>query len=737
MPAASRQRIVLILALLGCVVPPAPAQHPVVGVEDFTFLHISDTHINPHVARLGPPEKPRGAECIEWICAEAGKPQEMRPFKMTVAPPSFAIVTGDLTEYGVIDDTWDQWEAAFRCLPFKTYVTTGNHDNTWTAIYQVMRTRHGGENYSFNQHGCHFAIISSASPQEPVPTIDGKTRAWLMKDLEEQPPERPIFVALHHPPYSDEFAPAELDTLIDLLRNYNVALLLYGHGHGVAHWSRDGIDGVMGGSTFGGNEGYGIVSVKDGVLRVAYRYRQPGEKKPDADPGSRYKKLLEKPLRSRRVPRLLDMLVEDNTEKPNIVSVALRLSDGLTADAKLDVLIDGSPVEAANLSWRRDEDGRPTGVQVDTSAMTTPGRRLLAVRATVGEQTDQRVSWIELRRPTAEVQLMLPIPGAVKAGVVRTGDMVIVSGTDGDVRAYDAETGSLRWHFHTRGEVLAAPLVTEDACVFGSGDGHIYALDHAGKVRWIYQTGVPCYAPIVRDGAVIYAADNGGRVHAITLDKGIRKWVFERADYSIEAAPVIWKDKLVFGAWDGHLYALSREDGKEAWKSLGPESSKGRAVRYFSPADCPPVPIGDRLFVCDRGYKLGVYSADGKLERELGERISAISAARNEQGETVGFYARSSEGDKLTRFDAAGEPVWQVDVPTGRFPVPPTEHRGKVYICSNRGLLSVLNAADGKILWQYQITPGYFVMAPVTVADNGTVYVGGMDGLVMALRSRQ
>jgi outer membrane protein assembly factor BamB len=434
---------------------------------------------------------------------------------------------------------------------------------------------------------------------------------------------------------------------------------------------------------------------------------------------------------------MLDMLVEEDPAKPEELTIGLRLGDKVPPDAKLEVFLDGAKVEDADLAWQRNDDGAVKGVRVSTAKITTPGRRLLAIRATAGEMTDQRVAWVDLRRPTAEVLLTLPIPGGIKAGVVRSGDMIIVAGTDGDVRAFDAADGSLRWQFRTRGEILATPLVTEDTCIFGSGDGHIYAVDLAGKVRWIFQTGLPCYAPIVRDGDVVYAADNGGRVHALTLAEGRRKWLFERADYSIEAAPIIWKDKLSFGAWDGHLYALNREDGTQAWKSFGPESSKGRASRYFSPADCPPVAIGDRLFVCDRGYKLGVYAPDGRLEKEIGEKVAAISAARDEKGEIVGFYARSSEGDKLTRYDAAGERVWQVDVPTGRFPVPPTEHQGKVYICSNRGLLSVLDAADGKLRWQFQATPGFFVMAPVTVADDGTAYVAGMDGMVTAVRSRQ
>ena len=61
------------------------------------------------------------------------------------------------------------------------------------------------------------------------------------------PADTPIIVSLHHPPYSSEFAnPTEMDTFLDLLRDYNVVLMLYGHGHNVEQRDVGGIPGIMG-----------------------------------------------------------------------------------------------------------------------------------------------------------------------------------------------------------------------------------------------------------------------------------------------------------------------------------------------------------------------------------------------------------------------------------------------------------------------------------------------------------
>jgi outer membrane protein assembly factor BamB len=102
------------------------------------------------------------------------------------------------------------------------------------------------------------------------------------------------------------------------------------------------------------------------------------------------------------------------------------------------------------------------------------------------------------------------------------------------------------------------------------------------------------------------------------------------------------------------------------------------------------------------------------------------------------LLARLTEGG-VSRLAADGSATWTRDVPAGRFPIPPTVSNGRVYLCSNRGLLSVLATADGALQWQYQATPGFYVMAPVAVheLDGAAVaFVAGMDGMLVAVRHR-
>ena len=94
----------------------------------------------------------------------------------------------------------------------------------------------------------------------------------------------------HHPLPGSEFASRyDYDRLLDVLHRYNTVLLMAGHSHGHVHRVVEGIDQTTGGSTFGPNAGFAVISVKDGVLREAYwkaGQPAPGPEAPrEADPG--------------------------------------------------------------------------------------------------------------------------------------------------------------------------------------------------------------------------------------------------------------------------------------------------------------------------------------------------------------------------------------------------------------------------------------------------------------------
>src|SRR5207245_1381732 len=91
------------------------------------------------------------------------------------------------------------------------------------------------------------------------------------------------------------------------------------------------------------------------------------------------------------------------------------------------------------------------------------------------------------------------------------------------VVAFDLDTGTEKWSFHTDGPVQFAPAVWRDTVYFVSDDGYLYCVDaERGALRWKFRGGPsdrkilgndrliatwPARgAPVVADGTVYFAA---------------------------------------------------------------------------------------------------------------------------------------------------------------------------------------------------------------------------------------
>jgi len=729
------------------------------AVDTFTVLHFSDLHIGPYPASepVPAPENVRGSSTLAWLTREVAGPQAIPGRDQPAPAPDFAVVTGDITEYGVIDRTWEIVERSLADLPCPWYAVPGNHDNTWVAMYDIMRKRHGGANHALDHHGWHFVFLCSASPQEPVPTLDATTRAWLRANLAKVAPETPIVLAMHHSPEIGEFAnPAEMDTFVDLIRDHNVQLMLVGHGHSPRLHDVAGIPAVEGGSTFGGNAGYGLLTIDSERLHYAYRRHPAAEKAEGKD--DVWLTLLDAPVERRGRPLDLAAPEADTVVRGAALNVRIAKPESSIKSPALALAINGK-----NQATLHDVDlARVPRISLPVADLTE-GAHLLTVsigtadkkKKAESSQRDVRTRVFYVDRGLTKVVWRKSLDAAVKAGPVLMSDLLAVARTDGLVTALDPKTGEERWRVATGGEILGTPAWSGGLLVFGSGDGHVYAVDAEGKTRWKHDAGAPVYgAPLIADG-VVYIGDNTGHMHAIALDDGKPKWTFSRADQAIEVQPAAWGEQLCFGAWDGLLYSVNRADGTLRWKRKGPKSSTHAAFRYYAPADCGPIVLGERLyicdrlpgdsggtlrypitmgerlFVCDRGYHLGTFDAEGQPGMNEAHNISAIT-----RGEDGMLYTRHID-DRVRKLSADGAVVWETAVPAGRFPVPPTVRDGRVYICSNTGLLSVLDARDGNKIWTYQTTAGFYVMAPVAVSADGVCFIAGMDGTLTALRPQK
>ncbi len=341
----------LVLLVSTTVLLAAGAQPRASAVEDFTFIQATDIHTPMSQSR-------------DVLGLLAGKGEvDLAAYGIKVPSPSFAIATGDLTEFGGGNGWWEEYLDYWKPSGLKVYHALGNHDNTWHSLLKQLRGIGQGPYYSFDAHGCHFICLMSATIQDPRPSFGEDQIVWLREDLKKVSPETPVFVYFHHPIGGSEFcSPYDWHRVLDELRPYNVALVMTGHSHGTVARVSAGVDEVIGGTTFGANAGLTYVSVQDRVLRVAYRR---------AEQPSPMEARLEKPIPARS--RYPEITLDVHTE-------AFRDEDGLEDEriAVESTLRGLESVEQANLTIN-DRITVPVALVKDGDIFAQPPARARAI----------------------------------------------------------------------------------------------------------------------------------------------------------------------------------------------------------------------------------------------------------------------------------------------------------------------------------------------------------------------
>lgn len=686
-------------------------------IPDFTFIHASDVHapMNPSPA----------------VIAEMSKlgPIEIKPGIMTEAP-SFVVVSGDLTEFGGGGGVWDTYLSYWKDFTIPVWHTLGNHDGPWWCIRGRLHELYGGTSWSFDKFGCHFIGLDNCSPQDPRASISRDQLTWLKSDLKKVDKDTPVFVVMHHLLNDDYFgSPYAVAQLLDLLRPHNLVMFLGGHGHNAKLVNFFGVDGTDGGAVVGPvpriKAGYSIVSVKDGILRIAFLEHQKGIEKV----------YVEKPLPTKAGYPEIEVLNLKDGQKLNPTGsffVKANISGNESVIKQASISVDKKSFKEDDA----DEDPlvlTAEGVYVGQllHERLAPGAHSLRVRF-IDEAGKKYYKSIQFSLEPSDSRLVWRsfIDGSCRAAPAITKDAVYVGGTDRKLYALDKASGKLKWTFPTKGDTATTPVVVDDTIYFGCGDGKLYALDLKGNEKWHFQAKEAIYSsPVYADGVIMFGC-NDSDFYAVDAKTGQQKWALADPEYTIEVRAFVYGGAVYFGAWDTYVYAVDVQTGALKWKKPGyGVTQRTAALRYYSPADNGPVVAAGKVFVADRDSKLGIMdAATGDM---LGNAAGPVAVGIAEDAKAV--YVRKANA--VAKLDTDGNPLWDVEAAADSVPASPVEKDGVVYVVSRLGLVQALNADDGSVLWKYQATPQLYVFDQVTVAD-GIVYVSGMDGSVTAIKAK-
>ena len=239
----------------------------------FSFLHLSDLHLPSSETETSHGVSP--CQRFEHVIDSIDRLEY---------PPSFAIITGDLSQSGTIEsyELVRRYTERLNEKGIRTMLAMGNNDDR-ENYRQLFRKRpsKGSIYYTEENEELRIIVLDSLQSGSRKGRFEGEQLDWLSEVLKKEP-ERPTIIAFHHPIFTSPHKEAD-GRLFDISQREefyrvvsmgNVLAVLYGHLHHNQVTSVYGVLHVQAGSTFSelnfNEEEYWVVNTSS-YNQVIYR----------------------------------------------------------------------------------------------------------------------------------------------------------------------------------------------------------------------------------------------------------------------------------------------------------------------------------------------------------------------------------------------------------------------------------------------------------------------------------
>lgn len=284
----------------------------------------------------------------------------------------------------------------------------------------------------------------------------------------------------------------------------------------------------------------------------------------------------------------------------------------------------------------------------------------------------------------------------------------------------------------------ASPVADGERVYAWFGTGQIVALDMSGKVVWAKHLGKEiapfdimwghASSPVLYEDSIILQCYHSRVSYLLALDKrtGAVKWKVDKP-----AGVESWSSPIVVQAPGGPELIVNSNAGVEA---LDPAT--GKPLWSYPEVNRFPIPVamvdGGMLYL-SRGYRSSPYMAirlggRGDISKtHVAWRVPTGGPYVSSLVHYQGVIYMSTDNGILSGVDASnGERLWQERV-GGTFSASPIAGDGKVYLVSEGGETIVLKAGRAfEVLARNQLD-GHFVASPA--ADAGRIFLRADDRL--------
>gem|GEM_PF-3505182 len=274
--------------------------------------------------------------------------------------------------------------------------------------------------------------------------------------------------------------------------------------------------------------------------------------------------------------------------------------------------------------------------------------------------------------------------------LTKNGDLIITL-EDGQVMALDTKDGARKWDFSTGTAYECHPVLAANGDLYVKGKNSLFALDSkTGRQKWeskmnnVEQITHPAVGP---DGT-LYVASETGRYFSINSTTGKKIKTFKKGAENRLFPPVASPSGYLYLGGPGTMYLLNSKTGKTIWKYSN----------QYSNAPLSPL-----------------VSKDGNVIVESLDKIYGIDRP-------------TYSNDAMTK--------WRFTAGDHNYFSSSFGPKGMLYAACGNGNLYILDPSSGKEKHVLKSGDTYLTTPPV-VAKDGSIFVGGLEGLYALHSSRK
>jgi outer membrane protein assembly factor BamB len=315
------------------------------------------------------------------------------------------------------------------------------------------------------------------------------------------------------------------------------------------------------------------------------------------------------------------------------------------------------------------------------------------------------------------------------------GAHVFAGGHNGEVTAFDAQTGRKVWSVKTDLVLSAGPAFGDGVLVFGTSDGELVALDAtSGEQRWIQTIGSEVVAaPVIASGVIVLRTVDGG-LRGFATATGNTMWSVQQNHPALtlrgNTAPRVAGTTVISGFANGRVGAYDLRTGDAAWEvAVANPTGRSELERLVDVSAGLQVVGNDVYVVGYHGRAVGIDLATGVVLWQ--QDMSSYAGLTADFGNV---YV-TNDFDAIVALDRnGGAQVWRQEALRLRDLTAPTRYANTLVVGDYQGYLHWLDPADGKLVAREHATKARISASPLVVGQN--VYVQGDDGTVAAYTVR-